>query len=157
LEPEDRNRLAVSFTVGLVIVLLVFGGFYLAMRFSGQSKPASEKPLAFGPAEQSYVANLNFENLEMSAFENMLHQKVTYLNGDISNRGTRTVRAADITVEFYGAANKLVLRETHRIIGNGTRPLETGETRAFQIGFEAIPASWNHQFPAIRVTGLDLE
>jgi len=157
LEPEDRSRLGGSFAVGLVVVLLVFGGFYFAMRFSSQSKPVAEKPLTFGAVEQAYVANLGFENLEMSAFENMLHQKVTYLNGDISNKGTRTVRAADVTVVFYDPSHKVLLRETRRIVGNGTRPLETGETRDFQIGFEALPAGWNHQFPAIHVTGLDLE
>ena len=157
MEPEDRSRLGGSFAVGLVVVLLVFGGFYFAMRFSSQSKPVAEKPLTFGAVEQAYVANLGFENLEMSAFENMLHQKVTYLNGDISNKGTRTVRAADVTVVFYDPSHKVLLRETRRIVGNGTRPLETGETRDFQIGFEALPAGWNHQFPAIHVTGLDLE
>ena len=157
LESEDRSRLGGSFAVGLVIVLLVFGGFYFAMRFSSQSKPAAEKPLAFGATEQAYVANLDFENLEMSAFENMLHQKVTYLNGDVSNKGTRAVRAVDVTVVFYDPTRKVLLRETRRIVGNGTRPLETGETRDFQIGFETLPAGWNHQFPAIHVTGLDLE
>ncbi|HVA17988.1 MAG TPA: FxLYD domain-containing protein [Candidatus Dormibacteraeota bacterium] len=157
MEQEDKSRLVVSFAVGLVIVLLIFGGFYLAMRFSSESKPVTEQPLAFGAAEQAYVANVDFENLEMSAFENMLHQKVTYLNGDISNKGRRAIRAADVTIEFYDPEHKLLLREVRRIVGNGTRPLQSGETRDFQIGFETLPADWDHKFPAIHVTGLDLE
>jgi len=157
LEQEDKSRLGVSFAVGLVIVLLIFGGFYFAMRFSSQSKPVAEQPLAFGAAEKAYVANVDFESLEMSAFENMLHQKVTYLNGEISNKGPRTIRAADVTIEFYDPAHKVVLHETRRIVGNGTRPLESGETRDFQIGFETLPDGWNHKFPAIHLSGLDLE
>lgn len=157
MDHEGGSRFGASFAAGVVIVLLVFGGFYLAMRFSGQSKPGVQKPLAFGAVEHAYIANLKFENLEMSAFENMFHQKVTYLSGAIANKGTRTIRAADVTVEFDDAANKVVLRETRRIVGDGTRALESGETRDFQIGFETIPAEWNHQFPAIRVTGLDLK
>ncbi|MFZ0213776.1 MAG: hypothetical protein WBE20_12095 [Candidatus Acidiferrales bacterium] len=157
-EYEEKSRLGVSFLVGLVIVLLIFGGFYLAMRSSpNNAPPEKQKPLAFGAAEQAYVGSLIFDNLNMSAFENMFHQKVTFLNGDISNKGARTVRAAEVTVEFYDGAHKIVLSEKRRIVGDGTRPLESGESRDFQIGFETIPDTWNHQFPAIHITGMDLE
>jgi Protein of unknown function (DUF2393) len=157
LERDDRSRMGGPFLVGAVVVVLVFGAFYLAMRFSGGSTSAVQKPLPFGAAEQAYVAEISFDNLGLSAFENMLHQKVTYLNGDISNKGARTIRAAEVTVEFYDQDNKVALRDTRRIIENNTQPLQSGETRDFQIGFEAIPDRWNHKFPAIRITGLDLE
>lgn len=157
MEQEQRRRMGGPFLVGIVVVFVVFGAFYLAMSYTGGSAPTARKPLPFSAAEQAYVAEVKFENLNLSGFENMLHQKVTYLSGDISNQGSRTIRAAEITVEFYDASHKLALRDTRRIIGDNTRPLESGETRDFQIGFEAIPDTWNHQFPAIHITGLDLE
>jgi hypothetical protein len=157
LEQEQQSRMGGPFLVGAIVVLIVFGAFYLALSFSGGSTSKVQKPLPFGPAEQAYVANIKFENLNLSGLENMLHQKVTYLSGDMSNKGTRTIRAAEVTIEFYDQSNKVALRDTRRIIGDNTRPLESGETRDFQIGFEAIPNSWNHQFPTIRITGLDLE
>lgn len=157
MERNDRNRMGAPFLVGLVVVVIVFGAFYLAMRFSGGSTPTAQKPLAFGATEQAYVPEIKFQNLSLSAFENMLHQQVTYLNGDISNTGPRIIHAAEVTVEFYDQNDKVALRDTRRIIGNGTRPLESGETRDFQLGFEAIPSGWNHKFPAIRITGMDLE
>jgi hypothetical protein len=157
LERDDRSRMGAPFLVGVAVVLIVFGAFYLAMRFSGGSASTVQKPLSFGAVEQSYVTEIKFENLGLSSFENMLHQQVTYLNGDVSNVGARTIRAAEVTVEFYDQDDKVALRDTRRIIGNNTRPLESGETRDFQIGFEAIPERWNHKFPAIRITGLDLE
>ncbi len=157
MEQESRSRMGGPFLVGAIVVLIVFGSFYLALRFSANSNSPAQKPLAFGPAEQAYVNSIRFENMNVSGLENMLHQKVTYLTGDISNKGTRTIRAAEITVEFYNHSNKVVLTDTRRIIGDNTRPLESGETQSFQIGFEAIPDSWNHQFPAIHITGLDLE
>jgi hypothetical protein len=157
LERDDRSRMGGPFLVGVVVVLIVFGAFYLAMRFSGGPTPTAQKPLAFGPTEQAYIAQIQFENLSLSNLENMLHQQVTYLNGDISNKGARTIRAAEVTVEFYDQDNKVALRDTRRIIGSDSAPLESGETRDFQIGFEAIPPRWNHKFPAIHITGLDLE
>ena len=145
------------FLVGVAVVLIVFSAFYIAMRFSGGAASTTQKPLAFGTTEQAYMSEIKFENLNLSGFENMLHQQVTYLTGDISNTGARTIQAAEVTVEFYDGDNKVALRDTRRIVGNNTRPLESGETRDFQIGFEAIPDKWNHKFPAIRITGLDLE
>jgi hypothetical protein len=145
------------FLVGVVVVLIVFGAFYMAMRFPAGPTSSAQKALAFGAAEQAYVTEIKFENLNLSSFENMLHQQVTYLSGDISNTGARTIQAAEVTVEFYDQDNKVALRDTRRIIGNNTRPLQSGETRDFQIGFEAIPDKWNHKFPAIHITGLDLE
>jgi hypothetical protein len=157
LAQDDKSRMGGPFLVGVVVVLVVFGAFYLAMRFSGASTSSVQKPLPYGTAEQAYVAEIKFENLNLSGFENMLHQEVTYLSGDISNTGARTIQAAEVTVEFYDQDNKVALRDTRRIIDDNTRPLESGETRDFQIGFEAIPDKWNHKFPAIRITGLDLE
>jgi hypothetical protein len=157
-ENQDKGRFGAAFLIGVVVVLVIFGGFYLAMRSSPNgAPPEKQQPLAFGAAEQAYAGSLIFDNLNMSAFENMFHQKVIYLNGNVSNKGARTVRAAEITVEFYDASHKLVLSEKHRIVGDGTRPLESGENRDFQIGFETIPDAWNHEFPAMHITGLDLE
>ena len=157
MESDDRKRMGGSFLVGVVVVLIVFGAFYLAMSFSGHSASTVQKPLPFGPAEQAYVDQIKFENLGLSAFENMLHQKVTYLNGDISNKGARTILAAEITIEFYDQSNKVALRDTRRIIGGTMQPLESGETRDFQIGFEEIPSTWNAKFPEIHITGLELQ
>lgn len=157
MEEEQKRGFAGPFLVGVVIMVILFAAFYLAMSHSEQPSPVAQKPLAFGAAEQAYVAEIKFANLNLSAYENMFHQKVTYLNGDITNAGPRTIRAADVTIEFYDTANNVVLRDTRRIIGGTIRPLAAGETQAIQIGFESIPATWNGQFPAMRVSGLDLQ
>ncbi|HKW89360.1 MAG TPA: hypothetical protein VJN21_11460 [Candidatus Acidoferrales bacterium] len=157
MEEEGKRGFAGPFLIGLVIMAILFAAFYLAMSHSAQPSPVAEKPLAFGAAEQAYVAEIKFGNLDLLAYENMLHQKVTYLNGDITNSGPRTIRASDVTIEFYDASNQLVLRETRRIIGGTVRPLGSGETQSIQIGFETIPPTWNGQFPAMKISGLDLE
>ena len=157
MEEEQKHGFAGPFLVGVVIMVILFAVFYLALSHSEQPSPMAQKPLAFGAAEQSYVVEIKFDNLSLSAYENMFHQKVTYLNGDITNAGPRTIRAAEVTIEFYDAGNKVVLRETRRIIGGTVRPLASGETQGIQIGFESIPATWNGQFPAMKISGLDLQ
>jgi hypothetical protein len=157
MEEEGKHGFAGPFLIGAVIMAILFAVFYLAMGHSEQPSPVAQKPLAFGAAEQSYVAEIKFENLNLSAFENMFHQKVTYLNGEMTNSGPRTIRAAEVTVEFHDSGNRVVLRDTRRIIGGSIRPLAGGEKQAIQIGFESIPASWNGQFPAMRISGLNLQ
>lgn len=157
MEEEGKHGFAGPFLAGAVIMAFLFAAFYFALSHSEQPSPVAQKILAFGSAEQAYVPEIKFENLNLSAFENMLHQKVTYLNGEVTNSGPQTIRAADVTVEFYDSANHVVLRDTRRIIGGAIRPLASGEKQGIQIGFEGIPASWNGQFPAIRISGLDLQ
>jgi hypothetical protein len=154
---EEKHHFGVPFLIGLVLVAILIGALYLTMRNSPQQQPEVQRPLAFGPAEQAYVPQIKLANLGLSAYENMFHQKVTYLNGDLTNGGTRTIQAADVTVEFHDATGKVVLRETRRVIGDTIRPLQSGETESMQIGFEDIPPTWNGQFPTVRITGLQLQ
>ena len=157
MEEEGKHGFAVPFLIGVVIMAILFAAFYFAMGHSAQPGPVAQTPLSFGAAEQAYAPDIKFSDLNLSAYENMFHQKVTYLNGGITNAGPRTILAADVTVEFDDASNKVVLRETRRIIGGAVRPLASGETQSIQIGFESIPAAWNGQFPALRISGLDLK
>jgi hypothetical protein len=157
LADEEKHHFGIPFLLGLVIVAIIASAFYFGLSRSPQPRPEVQKPLPFGPAEQAYVAEIKLDNLGLSAFENLFHQKVIYLNGDITNKGTRIIRAADVTVEFHDAANKVVLSETRRVIGGNIRPLQSGETQSIQIGFENIPTTWNNQFPTVKVSGLDLQ
>lgn len=157
MEEEEKHGFAVPFLIGAVIMAILFAAFYLAMSHSEQAIPVAQKPLPFDAAEQAYAPDIKFSDLNLSAYENMFHQKVTYLNGAITNAGPRTIRAADVTIEFRDASNKVVLREKRRIIGGAVRPLESGESQSIQIGFESIPTTWNGQFPMIQISGLDLE
>jgi hypothetical protein len=157
VEEEEQHGFAGPFLAGAVIVAILFAALYLAMGHSNQPGPVAQTPLAFGAAEQAYAAEIKFENLNLSAYENLFHQKVIYLNGEMTNNGPRTIRATDVTIEFYDSANKLVLRDTRRIISRNSSPLASGEKQAIQVGFESIPVAWNGQFPAMRISGLDLE
>lgn len=157
MEEEAKHGFGGPFLVGLVIMTILFAAFYLAMSHSNPPSPVADKPLPFGAAEQAYVAEIKFDNLNLSAFENMFHQKVTYLNGEMTNSGPGTIRAADVTIEFHDAANKVILHETRRIIGGTIRPLASGESQSIQIGFESIPNTWDGKFPDMRISGLDLE
>jgi hypothetical protein len=154
---EDKSRLPMALAAGTGVVLLLLAGLILVTRSMHTHGPAAEAKLPFGAAEQAYAERIHFLNVQMARATNFLNQEFTYVAGTISNDGTRTVRALEITLEFHDPLDQVVLRETQRLIGASTRPLEGGQRRDFQVTLDHVPATWNQQYPSIRVSGLILE
>jgi hypothetical protein len=150
---EQRRRLWPLLVAGAAIVALLLVAVNWAAHRSASRSPAIVL-LPFGSAEQSYEANLRFENLRMSRFGNMLNQDITYVSGQVVNGGNRTIKDVQVTVEFRNVANKVVMRETLRLLGSRPAPIAVGDRRDFQLGFEQVPDDWNMQNPSVRVTGL---
>jgi hypothetical protein len=146
-----------AFAVGAVVVLLLFGGLLLLTRSTQPHKTAAAAKLPFGAEEQNYAANLHLQDVEFSQSSNLLNQEFTYATGNISNDGSRAVRAVELTLEFHDQFNQVILRETQRPVDLAGTPLPPGQQRDFQITVEQhIPSTWNQQYPSIRVTGLVL-
>jgi len=156
---EPRSRFPLAFVVGIVVVAIVFGALGLALHFSHrQAVAVATKPLPFGPAEEGYAPSIHFDGIQMATAHNMLNQQFTYVAGTINNAGVRNIAGLDVTLVFSDPFNQVVLRHPARLIGAGDAPLPAGQPRDFQITLdEALPETWNHQYPAIHVTGLLLQ
>jgi hypothetical protein len=96
-------------------------------------------------------------NMQMARATNFLNQEFTYFAATVSNDGTRTVDRLQVTLEFHDPLGQLVLREPQLIITSPARPLDGGQRRDFQLTLDHVPATWDQQFPAIRVSGVVLE
>jgi hypothetical protein len=154
----ERRRFPVAFLAGLLVVALLFGGFYLLTRVFSSHSAATAAKLPFGPAEQAYAERIHFSDLHMSRSTNMIKQEFTYVTGVMSNDGDRNIRAMEVTVEFHDAMNQVILRDSQFIIApQGDPPLNAGLSREFQVTLEHVPAEWNQEYPSIRVTGLNLQ
>jgi len=157
-QDSSSSRFYVALAAGAgIVVLLVAAGILLTRGSGGGMSGGQPAPLPFGAAEQAYAPQIHFSALQLSQASNMLNQQFTYVVGTVSNAGNRPVRAIEVTVEFHDLVNQLVLRDTLRLFLPGAPPLAPGREREFQLTFEHVPASWNRQPPAIRVTGLDLQ
>jgi hypothetical protein len=154
----ERRRFPVAFLAGLVVVAVLFGGFYLLTRIFSSHSPATAVKLPFGAAEQAYADRIHFSDLHMSRSTNMIKQEFTYVIGVMSNDGDRNIRAMEVTVEFHDAMNQVILRDSQFIIApQGDPALNAGLSREFQVTLEHVPAEWNQEYPSIRVTGLNLQ
>lgn len=157
MEPAEGNRFPVAFLAGVIVVFLVVAGVVLLTRTPPSRGSAVVEKLPFGPAEQAYAERVHFKDIQMARATNFLNQEFTYVAGTVSNDGVQTIRQIEVTLEFHDPFNQVVLRETQRLIGPRAQPLTGGQMRDFQIAFEHVPAEWDQQYPAIRVTGLVLE
>jgi hypothetical protein len=153
---EDRSRLPIALAAGAGVVLLIIGGLMLLTRATRSHGPAAAESLPFGAAEQAYAQRIHFMNPQMARATNFLNQEFTYFAGTISNDGTRTLDRLQVTLEFHDPLNQVVLRETQLLIASPARPLDGGQRRDFQVTLDHVPATWDQQYPSIRVSGIVL-
>jgi hypothetical protein len=124
----------------LVLVLLALAGVPSCSR----KPPQTETPLT--PEAKAYVRNLQLSDVSMKATESYSKQVITEIEGKVTNAGDRTVEFAEVACVFYDSIGQMVLREKATIV---RRALKPGETQAFRLPFDDIPASWNNQMPQL--------
>jgi hypothetical protein len=134
--------------VGTAMLVLV-----AVVVFLWHSRAATELPVAANtiPTEEqkAYFPQLEFADVHMSAAENFLGGSVTYLDARVTNKGTKIVRRLDLDLTFVDMLNQVVLRERVHPVTARTPPLKPGESRAFRVSFEHLPADWNQAAPTI--------
>jgi hypothetical protein len=155
MELEAQRRFPIALVAAAIVLALLGLGAYWALR-QGET-PGTSGHLPFGSDEQAYAASIHFADLKMTRASNYLRQEVTFLSGTVSNDGPRALHNIEVTVEYHDSLDRVVLRERMPLFGTRPVPLGSGQKRAFELGFEHIPATWNYVYPTIRVTGLRFE
>jgi phage terminase Nu1 subunit (DNA packaging protein) len=147
-------------------VLLAVAGGLVWFLSRGKSAPAVTPATA--PLDP-YAASLSIANLAMSESSSLAGGKVTYLDGQITNHGQRTVTAISIQVLFRDYAREIAWNETQSLQLIRTRdpevdtepvsaaPLKPGDQREFRLIFDSVPDSWDGAYPDLRLVHADLK
>lgn len=151
VETESRWRAAL---IGIVLVVAVIGIIVLLSR--------GEKPVPTGPPP--YASNLKLSDLKLSAAQNFIGGTVTYLDGQITNTGNKTVTGVTLEAVFKNSMGQVAQKEDlalHVLQTGGpypdvadltAAPLVPGQTRQFRLTVEgAITTDWNQQYPELRI------
>ncbi|MBI4462007.1 MAG: hypothetical protein HY653_03785 [Acidobacteria bacterium] len=161
---ESRSFPIIPLAVaGVLGIGLLIGILWLGRPEAEHPAPPVRLPPLEGEAARYVEEGIELAPVGLSRWENFLGQVVMYVDGTVKNKGSRTVLALELTLEFRDIFGQVVLRETVRPVGQVSRPgtqappLKPGESRAYRAGFEHIPAEWNRGAPRISVTGLLLE
>jgi hypothetical protein len=138
--------LIVAFILAVVVAIFVFH------QHNAVSRPvsASEGRPVMSAEQKAYLPSLAFADLRMSAAVNFLGSSVTYLDGSVTNKGSKAVRRLEVELNFVDVLNQVVLRETAHPLADRATPLQPGETHAFRVTFEHMPMDWNQAPPSVR-------
>ena len=152
VEERDSSKRTIAITVALVIVIAIVFAFLLR----SQPKAASGPP--------PYAASLKLSDFKMSAAENFVGATVSYVDGTVTNSGSKTVTRVMVEVQFKDDLGQLTQREDipmqvlktdgpyPEAVDFKVLPLGPGQSEAFRLTFESISAQWNHQYPEVHVT-----
>jgi hypothetical protein len=145
-------------------VVLMVAAIAIFMMERGKGA-ASVTPISAVP--DAYAANLPITNVVMSESSNLAGGKVTYLDGHMTNTGTKTVSGVRVQVLFRNAAHEVAQNETQPLKWIRTRdpyidlepvsaaPLKPGEGQDFRLIFDAVTPDWNGAYPELRTIGVD--
>ena len=126
----------------------------------GQPK-ATITPISAAP--DPYAVSLPVSNVAMSESTNLAGGKVTYIDGRITNNGSKTVTGVWAQVLFRNVANEVAQNETQPLKWIRTRdpyvdlepasaaPMKPGESRDFRMIFDTVTPDWNGAYPEIRI------
>jgi hypothetical protein len=151
---ESRDRwIPVAIGGGIILVVIA------AIFFFGRAKPSATGPAA----EDPYSSNLQLSDLKMSQAENFVGGNVTYLEGRISNTGSKTITGITVEAVFRNTLGEVVDRQAQSlvlidrrpdfvdVVNLAGRPLTPNMQHEFRLSFEHISADWNQGLPELRV------
>ena len=161
--PRERNWLPMA--IAAAIVLVVAGGLILFLSRGKDPVPAT--PINASP--DPYAANLPLSKLDMSESANLAGGKVTYLDGRITNLGSRTVTGITVQILFHSYTHEVAQNETQpvKIIRMtqpyidvepvSAAPIKPGDAADFRLIFDTVTPDWDGSYPEIRILRVDFQ
>jgi hypothetical protein len=127
------------------LALILFLGVFSWLAFGPKAQPP--KPPVLTEEAKRYIDDLAFSHVHIQAAESMINQRVVEILGDLTNKGDKTVRLAEVTCVFHDYSGKELQRERAAIIGQTTGPLAPGASKPFRLAFDDLADSWNQSYP----------
>jgi hypothetical protein len=169
LLPDPLSPTTTNWIPWLIAGAVVILGLAALVFFTGRR---STKPQVEGstlvPAD-AYAASLPITDLQMSEASNFAGGKVTYIDGNIANTGSRTISGATVQVVFRNELGEVSQKETTALNLIRTRepyvdtqpvsasPLKPGDKREFRLIFDHVTLDWNQQYPELTIIDITSE
>jgi hypothetical protein len=139
----------------IALALILILGVFSWLTF-GPKPPPPPPPVLTAEGKQ-YLNNLVLSNVRIQAAESLVNQRVVEILGDISNKGDKTVKLAEVTCVFTDYYGKELTRERVAIIGQTTGPLPPGASKPFRLAFDDLADTWNQALPALVIAQIQFK
>lgn len=162
---ETGERSWLPLAIAATVVVVIAGVLFLVLEHGRPT--ATVTPIS--AAADPYAASLPISHLAMSESGNLVGGKVTYLDGQISNLGVRTVTGVSVQVLFSDAAHEVTQNETLPLKLIRMRqpyvdlepvsaaPLKPGDKHDFRLIFDVVSPDWDGAYPEVRVIHVELK
>jgi hypothetical protein len=142
-----RRQISPVFVIvaAITVAIIAVGGWFLS-----RPVPASG-PVGPSPEAKAYLGNLRLSNVTLKAAENLMQQRMVYIDGSITNSGPRPITRIDVYCIFLGVDGRELYRERVPVVaqGAGTAPFLPNQTRTFELPFDHLPDEWNQALPRL--------
>ena len=136
---------------------MLVGGWYL-----GRPAPATNQQRPSAEA-LAYLPQLHITDETVKAADNLMRQQVVYVDGKITNGGSRSITRLDVYCLFKNVSGAEVYRERASLVQPKTAPANTGgtlgpgQTRRFELPFDNLPDTWNQGMPNLVIAQIQFE
>ncbi|MGC9158949.1 MAG: DUF2393 family protein [Terracidiphilus sp.] len=162
---EERNW--VPWVAAIVVVLSVAAGIVLVLERQSEHRKEATASAPISAPLDSYAPSLPITDLALSESSNLAGSRIIYLDGHLTNRGSRTVTAVTVQVLFRDFAHQVTQNETLPLMLIRTRqpyvdiepvsaaPITPGSGRDFRLIFDTVSPDWNGAYPEIRLLHIE--
>lgn len=145
------------------VVLVIIGVLVIVSHTQKSTPPGANAPLS------PYAANLSISGIQMAQASTMVGAQSTYIDGTITNKGTKTVTGVTIQAIFNDfnnqpaqVANLDLQRIRTRVPYVDTEPLSMdpiapGQTAPFRMILDHVTDSWNQNPPRLRIIQVNFQ
>lgn len=156
---DQRDTSKRTILIAIAVVIALAGIAALLLR---------EKPRV-APGPPPYARNLKFSDLAMSQAQNFVGATVTYIDGTLVNSGDKTVTHVTVRVTFRDLYGQLAQVEEVPIkvlqtsgpypdtVDLSLSPLAPSQSKPFRLTFEHLSDQWNHAYPDLAITDVQLK
>ena len=155
----ERDSSKRTIVIAIAVVIAVAGSAALLLR---------EKPRV-APPPPPYARNLQFSNLAMSQAQNFVGATVTYIDGALTNSGDKTVTHGVVRVTFQDLYGQIAQIEQVPVkvletsgpypdtVDLSLSPIAPGQKKPFRLIFEHLSGQWNHAYPTLELTDIQVK
>jgi hypothetical protein len=139
--------------VAILLAVGATGGYFLYQKTKDRGR---DVPVLTQEAT-AYLQHLQLADVDMQAAENYLGHTVMNITGKLTNNGPRVLQLVEINCMFRDYSGQVISRERVAIVGRKTGPIPTGQTRAFELAFDNVPAAWNQTLPDLVISQIHFQ
>jgi hypothetical protein len=156
---EQRESHLFPILLGVAFVLIVV----VVIAVLSRSSPKAITP------PNPYAAKVNLSDVKMSAAENFVGARITYIEGTVTNAGDKTVMRAAVHVAFKNSLGEVAQAEDVTLyilktagpypdtVDLHLSPLAPGQSAPFRLTFDHISNDWDRAYPDLKVTDVSVK